>query len=239
LKNQAREFTLQAQSKKGMPVPDWLSHLSEEWKLITAAPVISIIFVLVVVGVVWAVQSWANKSRLESKDGEISLLQRQVNDYKDKLSGASPDEAKAKIAELEARVSSLADELRPRTLTDKQRELLIQSLAMPSGKRYVVSVAHDMACTDGKRLANQFSAIFQTAGAWNVNNPSVMGLSNPPPSGLGVLINNASSPTDAENLVIRALQRAGLAFDIQQVSRGPRHPGIVADDVGIMITTKA
>jgi hypothetical protein len=42
--------------------------------------------------------------RLANKDGEISLLTRQRDDYKDKLGGASPDQAKAKIDTLEKRI---------------------------------------------------------------------------------------------------------------------------------------
>ena len=53
---------------------------------------------------VWTTLDWADSARLKNKDEEIGLLVRQRDEYKDKLGGASPDQAKARIDALEARL---------------------------------------------------------------------------------------------------------------------------------------
>lgn len=215
------------------------NYLVGEWAVITEAPAIFIMALLVAGFIVWRVMSWAYKSRLDNAKSHIDLQDRQLGDYREKLDGASPDEAKARIAELEGKLSALADELRPRTLTDKQQGLLVQNLRVPVGTQYVVHVSHDMACADGKRLSTQMSHAFRSASGWSVHNPSVMGLGNPPASGLGVYVGNLSQHTDAERIIIDAFNKAGLAFDVQHVARA-RHPTTGREPhVEVVITTKA
>ena len=58
---------------------------------------------IIAVVVIWTIVDRIYKIRIANKDGEISLLTRQRDDYEDKLGGASPDQAKAKIDALEKR----------------------------------------------------------------------------------------------------------------------------------------
>jgi len=71
---------------------------------IKAAPISFCIAVAALGGVVWTTLDWADSARLKNKDEEIGLLVRQRDEYKDKLGGASPDQAKARIDALEARL---------------------------------------------------------------------------------------------------------------------------------------
>ena len=56
------------------------------------------------VGAVWVAFSWAYGGVLASKNGQIELQDRQLADYPDKLTGATPEEAKAKIDAREDKV---------------------------------------------------------------------------------------------------------------------------------------
>jgi hypothetical protein len=65
--------------------------------------------VLIVVGVIWITVKWKDRAALHNKNTQIELLARQVNDYKEKLSGASPDQAATKISELEKEIAAFRE----------------------------------------------------------------------------------------------------------------------------------
>jgi hypothetical protein len=78
-------------------MPQWMQDLTAGWPMIRAnLPTFFVILVLMV-GAVWVAFSWAYGGVLASKNGQIELQDRQLADYRDKLKGATPEEAKAKI----------------------------------------------------------------------------------------------------------------------------------------------
>jgi hypothetical protein len=87
-------------------MPDWIAKIVQEWPMIQAAPwsFAAAVFVMIciIVPVVWLLINWSYSSVIKHKSGEISLLERQRDDYKDKLGGASPNEAKERIDSLES-----------------------------------------------------------------------------------------------------------------------------------------
>ena len=75
---------------------------------------------------IWLAIRWAYATVVRHKDAEIGSLKTLVDSYKDKLDGATPDEAQARIAELERTVQRL----KPRSLT---RSKWRKSVAAQSG----------------------------------------------------------------------------------------------------------
>jgi len=71
-----------------------VKYILGEWQVIAKAPMSFMAAVLAAGAIVWVAMSWGYGR-------EMSLLSQQVADYKDKLSGSSPDQAKAKIDALE------------------------------------------------------------------------------------------------------------------------------------------
>jgi hypothetical protein len=55
--------------------------------------------VLVVGGVIVGFSEWIHSTEISGKDSTIETQKAQIDSYKDKLSGATPEEARAKIAE--------------------------------------------------------------------------------------------------------------------------------------------
>jgi hypothetical protein len=55
----------------------------------------------------WVIAAWMNSTTISGKDATIESIKQQVDSYKDKLSGATPEEAKEKIADLEARLAKI------------------------------------------------------------------------------------------------------------------------------------
>ena len=94
----------------GDSMPQWMQAIFAGWPMIRAnLPTFFVILVLMV-GAAWIVVNWSYSALLSSKNGQIELQDRQLADYREKLKGATPEEAKAKIDALEANrkpVSSL------------------------------------------------------------------------------------------------------------------------------------
>tara|TARA_A100001391_G_scaffold193140_1_gene168030 strand:+ start:299 stop:784 length:486 start_codon:yes stop_codon:yes gene_type:complete len=158
------------------------------------------------------------------------LRDDEILDYRRQLDGASPDEAKARIELLEAKI----EELMPRRILADQRTKIQTALA---GTKCSISIGSDMACADAPALNSGISAAFRNAG-WQVQNPSFMGLSNAPLSGIGVRCLDPTNPTDCETAVINALRAADIKFDVQTGRDRSPHEGMPKIDVEIVITPR-
>src|SRR5277367_2788730 len=85
----------------------------------SARPHIIFLAVLAVLaGAIWWGLGWKYENTIANKDGiiakrdsQISLLAAQRDDYRDKLNGASPDEAKQRVGTLEKRITELQQQL--------------------------------------------------------------------------------------------------------------------------------
>jgi hypothetical protein len=80
-----------------------------EMRLIAQTPVVFAMAVLVVGGAIWWAMGWRYSGIIANRDSEISSLRTQRDEYKDKLSGASPDQAAHTIKSLTEQVAALRD----------------------------------------------------------------------------------------------------------------------------------
>jgi hypothetical protein len=85
----------------------FLTKLAEQAAVIRAAPYPFALAVLIVAGAIWFVVNYAYSAVLSSKNAQLELADRKISDYKEKLNGATPDQAAAAIAGLEKQVASL------------------------------------------------------------------------------------------------------------------------------------
>ena len=92
-----------------------------------------------------------------------------------------------------------------------------------------------MATADAKAFSHDLANVFQSSG-WKVSSPMVMGISNSPPTGVGLMVLDANCLTDAERAVKRSFEAADIIFDIQTRTR-KQHP-IADPNVEILLTTK-
>lgn len=142
----------------------WASRLTDEWAVIRHAPISFVIAVLVLGTGLWFVLSWSYDSRLAGKDaqiassdGQIALLTRQRDDYRDKLGGASPDQAAQKIAALEKTIEELtANRWPPLTASEAAG---VQS-RLRDAKPLELSVLCSLAACDD--LAESFLKLFDS-----------------------------------------------------------------------------
>jgi hypothetical protein len=64
---------------------------------------------LIAAGAMWVVISRVYRAALGGKSAQIELLEREVNNYKEKLGGAPPEQVAAKISELEGEIGALRE----------------------------------------------------------------------------------------------------------------------------------
>lgn len=198
--------------------------LIAEWEVVKSAP-FAFVAALVVIGFgIWKVVQWQHSNRHDDSRSRLELAETKVRDYEAKLAGASPDEARARIDQLEHRI----DALKPRTVSADQRQR-ITAIVAPGGAR-IISIAVDGATPDGNNFARGLGAAFTSAG-WLVQNAMVMGLGNPPASGVGLQVIDPAAFTPDEGVVVQALREAGIEFDLMPGAPErpmPGHPSPVA-----------
>ena len=97
---------------------------------------------------------WRYKGVVDAKSATIERLTGEVGEYKSKLSGASPDEAKAKIERLEQTLR-LAIGSRWETLTADQSNRLFNAISAMQTRRIQIMFENPF----GKELATSIAAI--------------------------------------------------------------------------------
>jgi hypothetical protein len=133
-----------------------IKYILGESRTLRNAPASAIAIILGVFAVVWIAMDWRYAGIIANRDGiiasreaAISLIATQRDDYKDKLGGASPDQAKSRMdvlekanAALSAKLSIISKRLKPAyPLEDEEKERVIQLLnEVPKNSRFHVDV---------------------------------------------------------------------------------------------------
>ena len=158
-------------------------YILGESKTLRAAPASSIAIILGVFAVVWIAMDWryagiiANRDGIiASRDAAIKLIETQRDDYKDKLGGASPDQAKSRMDALEkantnlsSRLSTISKRLKPiYPLEDEEKERLIHLLSeVPKNSRFHVDIFWPQ-LNGNPRNAYAVAEVFSSA-QWDVS----------------------------------------------------------------------
>jgi hypothetical protein len=144
-------------------MPQWMQDLIAGWPMIRAnLPTFFVILVLIICAV-WWIMGWRYGDLLASKNGQIELQDRQLAAYKQKLDGATPEQAKSRIDALEAQLNPITAR-RWQPLTEPQignLRLSLRKLPAPSPLRIVCGGSD---CVD---LAESLSKLFNGIG-WQV-----------------------------------------------------------------------
>lgn len=186
-------------------------------------------------GVAWVALSWQYSGQITNLQSRLTLKDDQIFDYKEKLNGATPTEAKQRLDTLEAQVRGLT----PRRLTEDQKQKI--AAALKKGKRGVIEIQQDMAVADSRAYRGDFAQIFEGVG-WQTILPGIMGPSISPPTGLAMEVANPGALSPAETLIQNALTSAGVEFDVIANTRlsslPPDTGGRPTPDVLLLLTTR-
>lgn len=111
-------------------MPQWMQDLTAGWPMIMANLPTFFVILTLMIGAVWVVFSFTYGAVLASKNGQIELQDRQLADFRDKLKGATPEQAREKIDALERTLRmTVGQKWEPlnhwqiATLTSKLREI--------------------------------------------------------------------------------------------------------------------
>ncbi|HEY2185576.1 MAG TPA: hypothetical protein VGH39_11325 [Xanthobacteraceae bacterium] len=194
-----------------------LDYLAREYRVVTRAPASFGVAVLLAAALI----SWAF---IWSFRGETNLLRQQLSEYRDKLHGASADEAKTALDALTDEVNALQAQLKPRRVNARQRQILTERSQVPSGTQYAMTIVYEGACWDCPQYAADLDDAFRSIPGWSVSHRVLMGLTQRPPQGLALLVADTNRPSPQEQLLLQALQAAGIEFELQ-AARSKREPG--------------
>jgi hypothetical protein len=159
-----------------------IKYILGESRTIRDAPASTIVVALGILAVVWVAMDWPYAGVIASRDGiiasreaEIKLIATQRDDYKDKLGGASPDQAKLRIDALEkaneslsTRLSAISRRVKPMyPLEDEEKERLVRVLAeVAKGDRFDVDIYWPQ-LNGNPRNAHVIADLFSSA-QWDV-----------------------------------------------------------------------
>jgi hypothetical protein len=112
--------------------------------------------------VIWTAMDWRYSGIIANLHSDLDTAQYQRDDYKNKLSGATPDQAVQKIVGLEQRIREL--EPKPdRYLTDDQKSKLVAALT-PLAKEIGTIQIFSEGTPEAKQFARVFVRLFKQIG---------------------------------------------------------------------------
>ncbi|MEM6537862.1 MAG: hypothetical protein AAF668_09070 [Pseudomonadota bacterium] len=210
-----------------MWINDSVQFIVKEWGVISQAPTSLAISIGLSGLVIWRVLAWRYNGIIEIANAKIASQSERLHEYQQKLDVQTPDEAKERVAKLEARL----DALEPRRISAEQRSQMLLALNGFTGS---INVVHDMGWAEARPIANSIASTFQAAG-WLVQTPSVMGPTNPPISGIRIKVKNLDALSPEESAAIAALEAAGLSPE----KRDGYHYDILGMQMEILVTARS
>jgi hypothetical protein len=142
----------------------WIQRFADGWPMIWANPKTFALMTAVIITIVWLIVNYSYSTVLSNKNSQIELQDRQLSDYKQKLDGASPDQAKAKIEALEATIrATVGSKWEP--LSKSQVAAL--ALRLKDIQKSRATIMYENAL--GKQLAQTIFDAFKEAGWTEAN----------------------------------------------------------------------
>ncbi len=204
-----------------------ISTLKDNWEVIAKAPWAFLAVAAIIAALVWVIISHLKANQLEGLEARLKLRDDEITDYKRKLSGASPDEAKAEIEALKEAVRRL----QPKELTEAAVAMITQIARASPG---AASISYDMSYAAGQKMAGQLQRALAAAG-WQVSGGIVGGPSFLPAEGIAVALRPHPERTPAESAICSALTAVNLAYAVAPYRDNPHRP----DAVEIVLTQPA
>nr|WMC97164.1 hypothetical protein RAR13_00095 [Aminobacter aminovorans] len=185
------------------------AFVKENWPAIAQAPGTFLAVAFMCLSAGFALGRFFFNGRISTLDAEKQFLQSRIAAYESKLGGASPDEAFAKVAELERRVEELTD---PRLLKPDQLSRMSRVLAGMPGK---IFIARDMSSAESAKIYKQVAKLFRDNG-WEVTTQEVLGIEDRPDCGLTVITRTGDKHTEHETALTASLRAAGIVCELRR-----------------------
>jgi hypothetical protein len=185
-----------------------LNFVSEEWAAIMAAPGAYARLAVVMFLAGFALATLLYKAQADNYKSLADL-------YRAKLDGASPEDARKRIEQLQEQLQRLM----PRHLNEKQFAKIAE---MAYGKRGRIQIDNEFNSADSSGLKADLLAAF-TKAQWTVGGGTFQGSGvTTAPTGIAVHVVDPEHPTMKEKVVMDALKAAGLDFNIVRAGANDR-----------------
>jgi hypothetical protein len=218
------------------PIVEWaIHHARTEWTVLTGAPLL----MLAIFGVALLLATFgmgklhesrhaAHSGTVEKKDAHIALLVSQVDEYKSKLSGASPEQAARELADLRDGLQTARTEIKmlvgwyqyftsQRQIAKEQEDILkAHFAAIPSDQKGLLEVC-SVNEPEPQQYAYQILRILQNAGMCVTQTGlGLMMISTPDEVGLLIVVSDQTNPPPQAALLMAAFEAAGIEAHYDQ-----------------------
>jgi len=173
-----------------------IKYVLDQMRVIGDAPAVFAGAILVIAGTIWWAMSWRYSRIIKNKERTIAL-------YKNRLGGASPDEAKAKIDSLEGQIWTLKDRVWPKLTPASVADLenLLKTKAPPQQITILPQDIDSMFLA--RDLVDTFTRIGWAAKQDTRTNGIPEGLSVWPDNELGLAVRDALDKATGVQVTIR------------------------------------
>ena len=202
-----------------MDIDDIAKWIAGEWGVIVHATITFIASVLVAAFVMWKVVQREFTNRLADAASRLELSNDRVSDYERKLAGATPEEARARIDELEKMVTALRT--RHRRLTDTQKRAIgntIKGEALPIFENVhdrALEIIYPSPSEEAAVFAHDFADAFEEGG-WAIEPAYMMSGHRIRRFGITIGVGSLGAKPRTAELVAAALTEAGVTFEWEE-----------------------
>jgi hypothetical protein len=212
----------------GSAMHDFFVKLLERTGTIRSVVILFFLAVAVVGGAEWMVLDFTYGTILSDKNARIAQLEmadRQLAGYRQKLGGASPDEARARIDAQEQELNELRQQIEPvknRVISEDQERLMLPALRTDPSR--ILLLLHQ-GSRENVDYGNQFTKLFKDAG-WM---PTRLMLGGRPDHD-GIRVGWHGEKNSSYMALVNALQTAHIPFEEGEFDTSGDH--VVSLDVG-------
>ncbi len=192
-----------------------MEELKREARAVGSAPIMFGAAVVIIAASIWGFMHWSYRAVLSAKDAHIASLQRRLDDYRETLGGAGPEEARRRIGTLESELRTLRLRLTPRHLAPSQRQAIADHSRRPGGvEPRGVTLVVEETCSDCAAFAAEIADALRIADNWAVAVQAVKEPGGRPRLGLGIRVPEPTRPPPEALVLQQALRSAGLPFSM-------------------------
>jgi hypothetical protein len=201
-------------------------NLQREWGNVSGAPVTFVASFLIFAALVWLFLYFLKRHQVGDLESRLKLRDDEIAEYKRKLDGATPDEAHARIGQLEERVAALTP--RQRELSEAQRAAIAEAVnAAPPGVNEFFLV-YAQSSLEAAVFADQIAQALRDGG-WDIDATHQISGQRVRKRGLNLAVQDVSDPGPIAAGVASGLRRAGIPFGWEE--REVHNSGILYVDI--------
>lgn len=190
---------------------DTLQFIKDNWAVISQAPWVFVGLIVLFGGGGLLFGRFWQSGVVTNLESRIALRDDRIAEYDRKLGGATPDEASAKIGELERRLNELTHD--PRLF--KAEQLAQMATALKNYAAGEIQISRDLDSMQCVKVHAQLIKFFKDQ-RWKVTSGTVFGITNPPAGGIVLLTRDANSPSADEGSIVAALNAANVKFELRR-----------------------